>query len=58
MQNSIVFVRFLEVVRFWEGPLREVPLYPLGLGPACIIMWVLWVLQVFHFDVHCKLGIT
>ena len=25
--GAFVFVRWREVVRFWEGPLREVPLY-------------------------------
>ena len=29
--RAFVFVRSREVVRFWEGPLREAPLYSLGM---------------------------
>ena len=36
--GAFVFVRSREVVRFWEGPLREVPLYMLW-SHACTVLF-------------------
>ena len=33
--GTFVFIRSREVVRFWEGPLREAPLYSLLLFARC-----------------------